>query len=117
MIPLLILPVPKPMRIFISGPYSKGDTAINVRDAISAGNYLAGIGHYPFIPHLNHFWHFLWPNEDINFWYEQDIVWLHQCEALLRIPGESAGADREVEIAKEMEIPIYYSVLDVPRVK
>jgi hypothetical protein len=102
-------------RIYIAGPYTKGDVAMNVRAAITAGNYVAHFGHTPFIPHLTHFWHMMWPHEDVNFWYEQDIVWLRQCEALLRLKGESKGADKEVEIAKEMGIPIYYSELDVPR--
>ena len=55
------------MKIYIAGPYTKGDVAQNVRNAIHAGNLAAHFGHTPFIPHLTHFWHMLCPNE-YEFW-------------------------------------------------
>jgi len=103
------------MRIYIAGPYTKGDAAINVRNAVWAGNYVAHLGHVPFIPHLTHFWHMMIPHEDINFWYQQDLEWLKQCQALLRIEGESAGADNEVLVARELGMPVYTSVFDIPK--
>lgn len=103
------------MKIFISGPYSKGDVAVNVKEAIHVGDYVARLGHVPFIPHLTHFWHMLIPHE-YAFWIAQDLEWLESCDALLRLSGESAGADGEVEKAKELGMPIYYSVFEVPRV-
>jgi hypothetical protein len=105
----------KPLKIYIAGPYTKGDVALNVRNAVYAGNLVAHFGHFPFIPHLSHFWHMLTPHEDIEFWYKQDIEWLKVCDALLRIEGESKGADEEERIAREMGIPIYYSVFEIPR--
>ena len=82
-------------------------------DAISAGDYVSRFGWTPFIPHLTHFWHFLLPHP-YEFWLAQDMEWLKVCDALLRIPGESNGADKEVEAAKQMGLPIYYSIFDVP---
>jgi len=87
--------------------------AQNVREAISAGDYVSRFGHTPFIPHLTHFWHMIYPRE-YEFWLAQDMEWLRQCEALLRLPGESSGADKEVEWAKNHGLPIYYSVFEVP---
>lgn len=104
------------MKIYIAGPYTKGDVAENVRNAVYAGNLVAHRGHMPFIPHLTHFWHMLIPHE-IDFWYAQDIEWLRVCDALLRIEGESTGADREEEIAREMGIPIYTNVFSIPDVR
>jgi hypothetical protein len=104
------------MKIYIAGAYSKGDVAQNVRDAIQAGDYVSRFGHFPFIPHLSHFWHMLAPHE-YEFWMKQDEVWLRQCDAVLRIDGESAGADKEVEIAKEIGLPIYHSVFEIPHGK
>jgi nucleoside 2-deoxyribosyltransferase len=102
------------MKIYIAGPYSKGDVAENVRTAIHAGDYCAHFGHTPFIPHLTHFWHFLIHHE-YEFWMQQDEAWLRECDAVLRLAGESAGADREVEIAKSLNMPIFYSVFEIPR--
>jgi len=39
---------------------------------------------------------------------------LHHCDAVLRLPGASAGADQDVRIAHERGLPVYFSVEDVP---
>ena len=41
---------------------------------------------------------------------------LQHCTAVLRLPGESTGADQDVAIAKERGLPIYYRLEDVPGV-
>lgn len=107
----------RPLRVYVAGPYTQGDTALNVRAAVYAGNLLAEFGHFPFIPHLSHFWHMMIPHEDKEFWMTQDIAWLAQCDVLLRLEGESEGADREVEMARVLGLPVFYSVFDLPRRK
>jgi len=102
------------IKIYVAGPYSQGDVAVNVREAISAGDFLTHYGYDPIIPHLTHFWHLLFPHP-IEFWYEYDLRRLRECDALLRLPGASTGADKEVDVAKGMGIPIYYHIFDVPR--
>jgi hypothetical protein len=39
---------------------------------------------------------------------------LERCDAVLRIPGESTGADQDVEIARRRGLPIFYKLEDVP---
>jgi hypothetical protein len=39
---------------------------------------------------------------------------LAHCDAVLRLPGESTGADQDVAIAEERGLPIYYRLEDVP---
>ena len=41
---------------------------------------------------------------------------LQHCDAVLRLPGESTGADRDVAIAAERGIPVYHRLEDVPGV-
>ena len=41
---------------------------------------------------------------------------LQHCDAVLRLPGESTGADQDVKIAQERGLPVYYRVEDVPAV-
>ena len=103
------------MRIYVAGPYTKGDTAINVRNAILAGDKLLELGHIPFVPHLAHFWRFISP-KPWDVWMQIDRDWLDVCDAILRIPGESVGADLEVAEAKKMCLFIFYSLEDVPDV-
>jgi hypothetical protein len=104
------------MKIYVAGPYTKGDVVENVQKAIVLGNNLRALGHLPFIPHLTMFWHFLIPHK-IEYWYAYDMEWLEMCDAVFRLPGESVGADREVERAKELGKPVYYSFDELPDVK
>jgi hypothetical protein len=96
-------------KVYIAGPYTKGDVAVNVRNAILAAETLAEIGFAPFIPHLTHFWHMLF-SRPYGVWLDLDNQFLPACDALLRIPGESNGADKEVELAQTLGLPIFHSI-------
>ena len=39
---------------------------------------------------------------------------LHHCDAVLRLPGESTGADQDVAIARDRGLPVYYGVDEIP---
>lgn len=39
---------------------------------------------------------------------------LQHCDAVLRLPGTSAGADQDVAIARERGIPVYHRVEEIP---
>jgi hypothetical protein len=109
---------PAKIKIYIAGPYTKGDVALNVRKAIFAADYVtATLGHVAYCPHLTHFWHMLIPHENIQFWYDYDIEWLKVCDAILRLEGESHGADEEVRIAESLGMRVYRSVFEIPRHK
>jgi hypothetical protein len=41
---------------------------------------------------------------------------LQRCDAVLRLPGESKGADQDVAIARERGLPVYTHLGDVPGV-
>ena len=99
------------MYVYIAGPYTKPDPVANTRKAIAAGEAVATVGHFPFIPHLSMFWHLNHPH-DYEFWMHQCFAWLEQCDTLIRLPGFSAGADREMAKAHELGIPIFVSVGD-----
>ena len=94
------------MRVYIAGPYQHPGPVENTRKAILAAERLIAAGHTPYIPHLTLFWHLVAPHE-VAFWYAHDIEWLRVCDALVRLPGESKGADEEVRIARDMGMPIY----------
>lgn len=97
------------MRVYIAGPYTKGDVVENVRNAVLAGDEVFEAGYFPYIPHLSHLWHTirLRPWED---WMALDLQWIEACDALIRIPGESKGADMEVVHARKHVIPVFYGV-------
>lgn len=41
---------------------------------------------------------------------------LQKCDAVLRLPGASKGADEDVRIAKELGLMVYFSLEEVPLV-
>lgn len=94
------------LKVYIAGPYSKGDTVQNIRKATEAGDRVFGLGHIPFIPHLNYVWHMLFPKPHAD-WMRWDLEWLRECDVLIRLPGESEGAEQEVEYAQTHGIPVY----------
>jgi hypothetical protein len=98
--------------IYIASPYSGGDVIINVRETVLAAEKLVKAGFIPYIPHLTAFWHLIAPHE-YQFWLDYDLSWLAKCDALLRLPGESNGADKEVEWANSVGIPVYYSIAEI----
>lgn len=96
-------------KVYVAGPYTKGDVAVNVRKAFEVGNELAENGFAPFIPHHTHFWHMLFP-KPYEFWLELDKEFLLCCDCLFRIAGESKGSDLEEEIARSKGMPIFHNI-------
>ena len=39
-----------------------------------------------------------------------DLEWLEVCDCLVRIAGESIGADREVEYMRQLGKPVFYTI-------
>ncbi len=104
------------MKIYIAGPYSLDDPIINTRNVILAAEKIIELGHIPFVPHLNLLWHLVVPHPP-EFWYKLDLEWLKECDAILRLDGESQGSDNEILFAERLELKIFYSVKDIPNGK
>jgi hypothetical protein len=93
--------------VYIAGPYSSPDPCENTHRAIEVANRLADVC-APLVPHLSHFWHTMTPRP-YPFWLALDLEYLARCDALLRIPGVSPGADAEAVKAAEWGIPVFMS--------
>lgn len=94
------------LRVYIAGPYTQGEQAELVREAVLVGLTVYQHGHLPFIPHLYHFAHYLCPLP-YDAWMTLDLSWLAACDAVVRLPGLSPGADREVERAQGLGLEVY----------
>lgn len=46
--------------------------------------------------------------------YETAARLLEHCDAVLRLPGDSAGADTDVAIARRRGIPVYFDLDEIP---
>lgn len=93
----------KRLRVFIAGPYSPYGASYhdasrqayrNTREAIRVATVVLDRGHWPFIPHLTHFFHLEQERDRGNLYYEWDNAYLDVCEALVQFAA-SPGADNE----------------------
>lgn len=100
------------IKVYIASPYTIGDVALNVKTQLDAAHELMNCGFVPFVPLYSHFQHMIHPRP-YDEWLELDMEWLPVCDCVLRLPGESKGADKEVEKAGFYGIPIFYNIEDI----
>jgi hypothetical protein len=100
------------IKVYVASPYTKGDIAVNVRRQIDCADELMNLGFAPFLPLLAHFQHLIHPRPYDN-WIAVDLEWIKCCDAMLRLSGESIGADLEVKKAKEWDIPVFTSITEL----
>ena len=118
----------KPMLILIAGPYASGtdgDPALmaqNLRRLEQAAWPIFEAGHIPMIGE----WVALpvlesagahGPTDPLaeQVMYPTAERLLHHCDAVLRLPGASRGADQDVAIAEARGLPVYHSLDEIPR--
>ena len=117
------------MLILIAGPYRSGTgddpekMAANLRRLEEASWPLFRAGHVPMIGE----WVAMpvWraaggerPGDDLydEVFYPTAARLLAMCDAVLRLPGESKGADNDVRLAESRGIPVYREIEEVPGV-
>jgi len=99
------------IKVYIASPYTNGDVAVNVKNQIDITDQLMDLGFIPFTPLYSHFQHMAHPRS-YQEWIEYGKAWVVMCDALYRIPSEliSIGADDEVELAHDYDIPVFYDI-------
>lgn len=96
---------PRPL-VYIAGPYTHDDPVLNTRSAVQWGEAIEQEGCDVVIPHLSLLWHAISP-APLDRWYQRDLAVLARCDALVRFPGASTGADAEMTYAKARSIPVF----------
>lgn len=97
------------IKVYIASPYIIGEKIKNVETQLKVAHKLMDHGFIPFIPLLSHYTN-VYKERPYKDWIEQDLEWLQVCDFVLRLPGESKGADIEVAYAIKNEIPVVYDV-------
>lgn len=97
------------IKVYIASAYTVGDQLENVNVQLDMASLLMDIGFVPFVPLYSHYQHMRTPRpyED---WMKLDLAWLDSCDCLLRLTGESSGADTEVAYAESIGIPVFYEL-------
>ena len=118
---------PKPMVILIAGPYRSGTNGDPLRiaqnldrlESFALSIYRAGhipvIGEWVALPLMKQAGS-LKLGDEISEQYLYPVAsrLLERCDAVLRIEGESKGADEDVRIARERGLQVYWRIEDVP---
>lgn len=94
--------------VYIASPYTLPEPVENAHNVIRIADRLQETQFITaYVPHLTLLWQLVCPHE-YDWWTDYDLAVLNRCDALLRLPGVSPGADNEVEFAKEREIPVFF---------
>jgi hypothetical protein len=117
----------KPLLILIAGPYRSGtgnnpkliDKNLERLESYSLPIYKAGhiplIGEWVALPIVRQTGSkSLGDAVSEQFLYPVADRLLQRCDAVLRIEGESKGADEDVRLASERGLPVYFRVEDIP---
>lgn len=120
-------PAPSPRRktvIYLAGPFRAPSRHVpgqqdafgiqqNVMAAMALGLEVWRHGGVALIPHANTFCFQNSAPDDV--WLEGDLELLRRCDAVLMTPdwGRSAGARAEEAFARDIDIPVYYTIYDV----
>lgn len=101
-------------KVYISGPINKGNRNHNLFQAHEAHRQLMLAGYAPLNPMITMQLPFAWeldfPHE---LWLECDLPWVEVADVVLRLPGESAGADIECNHAHKVGVPVVYSFAEL----
>ena len=95
----------KPL-VYVAGPIT-GDPWGCVRRGTDAFRALREIGCVPFLPQLSVLHEMVDP-QPYETWLAYDFDVIRNCAALVRLPGHSPGADREVDFANGWGIPVFH---------
>ena len=117
----------RPMMILIAGPYRSGTDddpvkmAANLKQLEQASWPIFEKGHVPMIGEWAALpiWRSAGGRQVGDALYERILHptagrLLRHCDAVLRLPGASKGADNDVSIARTRGIPVYFNVEEIP---
>ena len=95
--------------VYIASPYTAGDVQANVDRQRLMAHRLLDLGYCPIVPLLSHYLEEIHPRP-WDEWMQMDFTLLKTAHCVLRLPGESKGADLEVAYARELGMPVFYSI-------
>jgi len=110
------------IKLYIAGPVRKGDLAENIRRATDIACAFAKLGYAIMVPQLSCYFDGPSPDDGLHYgdrgvypqpegrlnaseWIAIDLAWVEVSDVLIRITGDSEGADAEVLHAEHCGIP------------
>lgn len=112
-------------RIYVAGAMSADnilEVLQNIHDGIKLGAQCLKRGYAPFVPHLDILFR-IQNGKDLDIpvttYYEYTLEWLKVTDYMILCPNykNSVGTLAEIEKAKELNIPIFYSLEELDNYK
>jgi hypothetical protein len=98
--------------VYVAGPISKGPLLNHTRAAFAAASELVDAGFSVTLPHAFITFEIAHP-KDYDVMMSVCRPHVVRADALLRLPGESDGADREVAWADAADVPVFHTVAEL----
>jgi len=98
--------------IYVAGPYTSPDPVANTHAVCRVAMAIYETTDWcPVVPHLSLLWHTVVPRPE-RHWLDYDLHLLRACDAIVRLPGYSAGADGEMAEAERIGLTVvdYHSL-------
>jgi len=110
-------------RVYVAGAYSASNiiSALdNMRRGMRAGLEVLLAGFAPFVPWFDYHFQLMIRDEEtltVQNYYDYSMAWLEVSDAVLVLPNSenSKGTQAEIQRAKELNIPIFYSLDELKR--
>lgn len=107
--------------VYVAGSYSADNVLQvfnNMRIGIRASMDVLFNGYAPFVPWLDYQFQLMLRDDEIltvQDFYNYSMAWLEKSDAVFVLPNsdKSIGTQREIERAKELKIPIVYSLKEL----
>ena len=96
-------------QIYIAGPVTTGDRVENIRAACVAADTIVELGGEPVVPHDTLIREMVTPH-NYDYWMDRCLFMVSRCDGLLRLDGNSYGADLEVDDSYANGIPVFYEM-------
>ena len=105
--------IPKRPKVYVAGPMTDGGgqpNILTIKEGVVVSSFLMEWGYIPFCPQLS-----FWANQirptPYDTWIDYDKEWIEVCDCLLRLPGDSRGADLEAEYALSLGLPVFLDLM------
>lgn len=104
--------------IYVAGAYSAPNILqcfANIKRGIEVSHTILKMGYAPFCPWLDFQYMLMFGDMKIDEFYNYTLAWLEKSDAMLLVPGygDSVGTAGEIARAREINIPIFYDILDM----
>lgn len=113
----------KRKRVYVAGAISApsaGKFLNNIRKGIQLSKDVFLAGFAPFCPFIDFHYNLVMTDSEVKMiktedYYDYSIAWLEATDVVLVVPGweESVGTKKELARAKELNIPVYYSMAEL----